>query len=252
MRRLVFALGAAAAAPAVHAEPADPWSYNLGLFSQYASRGISYTHERPALQGTVLYTDPTGWYLGLWVTNVSKDFIHDGSVEDDPFGGYAGTHGDWSYDVGFWRWTFPGARLPVSGQKYDTVELYAQLGWKNFSLRYWREVTDYFGLNSGSAAVDLGVAPNGSSRGSVYWDGNATFNLSETVTLGLHLGRQSVHRYGALSFSEWRVSLGKDLGKGWVADIAFSDTNADPRLYLDAGGMNSSRAKLFGDIKRNF
>jgi uncharacterized protein (TIGR02001 family) len=232
--------------------PAGPWSFNIGLFSQYASRGISYTHEQPALQATALYSHPSGWYAGLWLTNVSRYFIHDGLIESDPFGGYAGSRGDWSYDVGFWRWTFTGASLPVSKRKYDTIELYASIGWKMFSVRVWREMTDYFGLNSQSAPVDAGVPPGGSSRGSIYLEGNASFELPRRFSLGLHLGRQSVHGYPQLSYSEYRVSLDRDLGSGWQADLAFGDTDADPALYQDAGGLNVARAKWFGSIKKTF
>jgi len=233
-------------------QAASPWSFNVGLFSQYASRGISYTHEQPALQATALYTHPSGWYAGLWLTNVSRYFIHDGTVESDPFGGYAGSRGNWNYDVGFWRWTFTGASLPVSKRKYDTIELYASVGWRIFSLRVWREVTDYFGLNSQSAPVDAGLAPNGSSRGSTYLEGNVAFELPRGVTLGLHLGRQSVHGYGRLSYSEYRVNLDKDLGAGWTADLAFGDTDANPALYQDAGGLDVARAKWFGYLKKSF
>jgi uncharacterized protein (TIGR02001 family) len=170
--------------PGAAGAPARPWSFNIGLYSQYASRGISYTHERPAVQATAQYADASGWYAGLWLTNVSRYFIHDGTVESDPYGGYAGSRGDWSYDVGFWRWTFIGASPPVSKRKYDTVELFASIGWKVFSVRYWREVTDYFGLDSKSAPVDAGLPPDGSSRGSIYLEGNASFELPRGFRAG--------------------------------------------------------------------
>lgn len=237
-------------APAADAV-ASPWSGSAGLYSQYVSRGVSYTSERPAVQLNGQYTAASGAYFGLWESNVSSDFLHDATLETDPYGGIAGSLGDFAYDFGFWRWTFLGASLPTSHQKYDTIELYAGGSWKALSLKYWQEVTDYFGLNSLSAA-DWGVPANGSSRGSHYLEGSLSTDLGHGLALSLHYGRQVVHHYDALSFGDWRLQFDQDLGAGWGASLAWSDTNADPRAYPDAKGLNTARGKLYGSIHRSF
>jgi len=232
--------------------PVDPLSCYLGLYSQYVSRGISYTHEGPAVQGGCQYSHPAGWYLGLWLSNVSNSFIAGGSLESDPYGGYAGTVGDISYDLGFWRWTYLGAKLPYSGQKLDTIELYAAVTYKVLNIKYWREVTDYFGVNSVSAPLDGGYAANGSSRGSNYLESTLSFDVSHGYLLGVHAGRQTVQNYGNLSFSEYRLSLDKDLGEGWATGLSYNDTTANPRAYLDYQGQNAARGKWVGYLKKTF
>ena len=61
------------------------------------------------------------------------------------------------------------------------------------------------------------MRPNKSSRGSVYVEANATFDLIEKhhfccfeagkLNLTLHIGHQSVRHYGQLSYTDWRATL---------------------------------------------
>ncbi len=253
-----LALAAALPLAALAEEPAPataapgPWAWTVGLYSQYISRGVSYTSERPAVQGSLQYNFSSGAYAGLWVSNVSDRFLHDATLETDPYGGYAGNWGELAYDLGFWRWTFLGASLPVSRQKYDTVELYAGATWRWLNLKYWQEATDYFGVNSLTAAPDFGLAPNGSSRGSHYLEGNLSVDLGQGNVLGLHAARQVARHYGALDFNDYRISLDHDLGQGWTFSLAYSDTSADPRAYVDADGLNAARGKLLASIHAAF
>ena len=254
---LASAMVAATAAQAATAAdppaaPVEPLSCYLGLYSQYVSRGVSYTHEGPAVQGGCQYSHPTGWYVGLWVTNVSNSFIPGTSLETDPYGGFLGTIDELSYDLGFWHWTYVGGNLPLSGQKIDTVELYAAVTYKVLNIKYWREVTDYFGVNSTSAPLDGGYAPNGSSRGSGYLESTLTFDLGEGYALGVHAGRQQVRNYQNLSFSEYRISLDKDLGSGWATGLSYNDTTANPRAYLDYKGQNAARGKWVGYVRKTW
>lgn len=241
-----------AAAGGAEAAPAGPWSFTAGLYSQYISRGVSYSAEKPVVQGSAQYTTPGGWYLGLWGSNVSRDFIHDGTLETDPYGGYTFTAADIAWDLGFWRWTFVGASLPQSHQKYDTIELYAGATWRWLNLKYWQEVTDYFGLNQLSAASDWGAQPAGSSRGSHYLEGNVNLDLGHGNQLLLHAGRQEVRNYGAFAFSDWRIGVDHDLGSGWTFSLGYSDTTANPHAYVDSDGLNAARGKLMAALHAAF
>src|SRR5947208_1968347 len=61
---------AQAAAPA---EPKSPHSVtgNFGLFSQYIFRGLTQTNRKPALQGGFDYAHASGFYAGIWGSNIS-------------------------------------------------------------------------------------------------------------------------------------------------------------------------------------
>ena len=62
----LLALALSAALPVFAADepvpaPADPLSFNIGVFSEYRYRGISQSRLKPALQGGIDYADPSGF-----------------------------------------------------------------------------------------------------------------------------------------------------------------------------------------------
>jgi uncharacterized protein (TIGR02001 family) len=78
MKTLKLALVAALAMPAMsvfaeeEASSDHSVSYNVWLLhSEYVFRGYTQTHNDPALQGGVDYEHSSGFYLGLWASNVS-------------------------------------------------------------------------------------------------------------------------------------------------------------------------------------
>src|SRR5690349_4325319 len=117
-------LGTFAAPAAVMAEeaaaPASPhtFTYNIGLFSQYIFRGLTQTGTEPALQGGADYSHSSGFYAGVWGSNVSwvRDggYKQDSSLEVDVYGGYKNTIGETgiTYDIGALQYFYPGKELP--------------------------------------------------------------------------------------------------------------------------------------------
>src|SRR4051794_2617592 len=69
-RTLLTAPIIVASLPLFAADPA-PVTGNVGIFSQYVFRGLTQTNEKPALQGGFDYTHPSGFYAGLWGSNIS-------------------------------------------------------------------------------------------------------------------------------------------------------------------------------------
>src|SRR3990172_3983972 len=143
------AMAAALAGPgaALAAEPASPHAFaaNVGLFSQYIFRGLNQTNEDPAVQGGFDYSwnfGPGSFYVGTWLSNIA--WLRDGgqysssSLENDWYLGLKGPIGksDFTYDVGFLYYYYPGTVIPIVGEKGDTQELYGALGWKWFTAKY--------------------------------------------------------------------------------------------------------------------
>ena len=108
-------------------EPASPHTFtgNVGVYSQYVFRGLAQTNGDPAIQGGLDYAHSSGFYLGVWGSNVSwlrenlsvgpapvaiaGTYAQGGSLELDLYAGYKGGIGssDFTYDVGVLKYWYP-------------------------------------------------------------------------------------------------------------------------------------------------
>lgn len=221
-------------------------SANAGLFSQYIFRGISYTQENPAVQGGFDLAHESGAYLGIWGTNVSDLALPNATGEIDVYGGFAKTVDDWTFDVGFLQFIFPGGKYDLAGggtEDLNTLELNAAVTWKFIQLKYSYAVTDYFGFSKKAFGAD--------SDGSDYIELNANYEFMPSWVVNAHVGHQKVKNYDDYDFTDWRVGVTKNFEGGWQAAVAYIDTNADKALYTicdNAGGVQT-RCKDTGDSK---
>jgi uncharacterized protein (TIGR02001 family) len=248
---LCTAISAQTLAPA----PASPHTVtgNLSLVSDYRFRGISQSWRQPAVQGGIDYTHASGLYLGNWNSSVSSNSYNNGaSLEVDLYGGYRFEPAkDWTADIGVLRYLYPGASLnsapaTPTGQKYNNTEIYLGLTRGQFNARLSYAMSDYFGLNSTTSgyAYWSALAARGGSKGTSYLDLNYSVDLGNQLTLGLHLGRTSVRHYGELSYTDYKLSLNKELG-GFNLGLGLVGTHADV-TYYQAGNSAALDPKRLG------
>ncbi|MFH1495098.1 MAG: TorF family putative porin [Pseudomonadota bacterium] len=212
-------------AMAEEAAAASPISANVTLASEYVYRGISQTREKMALQGGFDYAHASGFYAGVWGSNIS--WLEDvgagasSSVEIDLYGGYKGKiNDDFSYDVGYLRYEYPGS-YPAGFVSPNTDELYVAGSYKMFTLKYSHSLSNLFGYDN--------------SKGSSYIDASANFDLGSGFSLGLHAGHQKIKNYSDFSYTDYKVGVTKDFGGGLSVTGAYIDTNADDNLYTVKG-----------------
>lgn len=245
-----------AAAPAV--VPASPHTLttNIGFFTDYTFRGISYTKERGAVQGGFDYAHTSGFYAGVWGTNVNNEALYGNTVELDIYGGYVHSLTEQlSLNVGFLQFFYPdsnhpAAGTPLKGGSPNTTELSAALSYKYFTLKHSYAVTNFFGINDNYGG-------NGSSRGSGYTELNVNYKLPVAdLNLALHVGRQTVRNYSQANYTDWLLGINKDFSiagsTGWNAGLNYTTTNADDSWYVDAKGWEIGNDRLIGYIKRTF
>ncbi len=211
------------------APPASPLSFNVGVVSDYLFRGVSQTHGRPALQGGIDYAHPSGFYVGAWGSYITwvKDFLGSGRTEVDVYGGYKNTVGDFSYDVGYITYNYPGhgSAIPTILANPNTQELYASVGYKWLSAKYSYATSSHFIGWYGGSAYDQ------KTRGSGYLEVNANYDLGDGWTLIGHVGHQKVKSSVTTpaienaNYTDWKLGATKDVGFG-VVGLAYSDTNA--------------------------
>ena len=232
---------AQAAAPAAAPTPEHTFTGNATLVSDYRFRGISQTYKLPAIQAGFDYAHSSGFYLGTWASSVSANSYPNGAgLEWDLYGGYKGTlPGDVGFDVGFLEYYYPGAHYnnPPTNTKTNNTELYGALSYQWFTAKYSHSLSDFFGINSdsfGGACISVGdCLGTGNSRGSGYLDLSANFEIADKLTLGVHLGHQSVKNYTKLAYTDYKIGLTKDVG-GWLFGAAVIGTDAKKGWYTIA------------------
>lgn len=230
--KLLLALLATSSAAFAQTAPAAPETtiaYNVGVVSEYRYRGLGQTKGDPALQGGVDYTHASGVYLGVWGSTIkwikeyasaaSTPYSATGPVEIDLYGGYKGEAAGLAYDVGYLRYQYQGNTLakPTFFSNPNTDEIYGAVTAGIFTAKYSYSLSNLFGtLNS---------------KGSSYFDLSANLDLGNGYTLVPHAGRQLVKNSPAANYSDFSLTLNKDLGKGLTASLAGITTNADKNAW---------------------
>ena len=225
-------------APAA-ADTPNPFSYNIGLVTDYRFRGISQSRRMPALQGGVDFTHGSGLYVGLWASTVRiiRDAGGDGYVELDIYGGYRGKIGEsFAYDVGVLRYQYPNAGLAVTP---NTTEIYGAVTFGPATVKYSHGVTD----------ETFGVA---NSRGSGYLEAAATFDTGFWgLSITPHIGHQRFRNNSVASYTDWSLGVSKEIMAGLTGSFTVVGTNADDTFYT-VGGKNLGRTGVVLGVKYAF
>lgn len=234
---------ASSAVMAQAAAPESSLSFNAGVVTDYRYRGISQSRLKPAVQGGFDYADKSGFYVGAWGSTIKwiKDTpgATDGSFELDIYGGYKGSAGGLSYDLGLLRYEYIGNKGYTPNP--NTTEIYGAVTVGLFTAKYSHALTNTFG--------------NANSKNSTYVDLSAALDLGNGLSLTPHIGRQAIKGPNAsgCSYTDYSVTLGKDLGKGLSASLMAVGTNAQRSCYV-LGTTNKFNGKdsLVAGIKYTF
>ena len=227
----VFAQAAAPAAP----EPDYTLSFNVGAVTDYRYRGVSQTRKKPALQGGADFSHKSGFYLGTWLSTIKwiKDGGGDAPLEWDIYGGYKGTAGPIGYDVGLLRYQYPSHDLAISP---NTTELYVAGTYGPATLKYSHATTNLFGFAN--------------SKRSGYLDLSATFDLGNGWSITPHIGHQKVRNNSPFSYTDYSLTVGKDLGNGLSASAGLVGTDNDN--YIGPNGKNLGNGTVVLGVKYSF
>lgn len=247
---LVVALGAAFALPALADEAAPAVTSNIGIVSDYIYRGLTQTSHSPAVQGGLDYAHGSGFYAGVWGSNVS--WIVDGldgtavasgnkpTLELDTYFGLKGAIvPDVSFDVGAVRYNYLGNSYATRANSglvnADTAEVYGAVGYKFLTFKYSYGVLDRFLM-----------IPN--AGGTSYMDLTAAYPIEGMgLTVTGHIGLQKykgdfvnnsgVYAAGTTidpSCTDYKLGVTKDFG-GYVAGLTYTSTNVTTSAWTSNG-----------------
>ncbi|MFZ2301528.1 MAG: TorF family putative porin [Gallionella sp.] len=241
--------------------PASPHTVtaNVGLVSDYVWRGISQTSHKPAIQGGFDYAHASGFYAGVWGSNIS--WISDtggmngtgsASLELDTYFGFRNSFADdFTYDVGFIRYNYPGsynpaassvAAVPGNVAKADTDEIYGAIGYKWVTLKY------SYGLG---AFLTIPGA-----QGTNYLDLTASYPIADSgFTVAAHVGKQTYKgtyaaglaaftagaaALGTPTYTDYKLGVTKDIS-GYVLGLAYTSTNASSFYTASVGSATGKK-----------
>jgi uncharacterized protein (TIGR02001 family) len=210
-------------------------AYNVGAFSDYRYRGISQTRLKPAFQAGVDWSDGP-FYVGAWASTIRwvKDAGGESNFELDLYGGYKGEIAkDFTYDVGFLTYQYPSNKL---NPKAETYEIYGAVTYGPATVKYSRSVSNLFGFTN--------------SKGSGYLEVAATFEVGAGISLTPHVGRQSVAKNGAASYTEASLTASKDIAKG--LSLSLMAVDARTGAYFGPNGKDLGKRSLVLGLKSTF
>jgi len=268
--KLVLSAVAIASAAFAQTSYADPGvAYNIGVMNEYRYRGLGQTRGKPALQGGLDFDAGNGFYLGAWGSNIK--WIKDqstptqdvkGSVELDLYGGYKFEAGGLGYDVGFLRYQYVGNKLQdaagsgagVTYKNANTNEIYGAVTAGAFMAKYSYAMSNLFG--------NYNFNTSEGTKGSYYLDLSYTLDIGNGMTLVPHVGRQKIKHLedfasGNPSYTDFALTLNKDLGGGLSASVAAIGTNANKDFYTIAPSGSSvnyyqGKSQLVAGLKYTF
>lgn len=224
----VAALAAISVNPAFAEEvgqpnPALQVSGGITVASQYRFRGISLSDEHAALQGTINLNHNSGFYIGVWGSNLDGWGELGGSnLELDVYGGWKGdvTKGV-TLDAGLLYYAYPGSK----GGDFEFFESYAKASG-----------------NIGPVSTTVGAAYAWkqdalADNGNLYLFNDNSLPIKGTpITLTSHIGHSSGGSALAAGghYLDW--SLGATASwKNLTFAVSYVDTNIDEAQALSVG-----------------
>lgn len=210
---------------------------NVGVFSEYMFRGVAQT-TGAAIQGGLDYSHSSGFYAGLWGSNVN--IVAGGGTEAsnelDVYGGFIIKAGDLAIDIG-------GIGYVYSEDKEDNTK-------KDLDF-----AEGYLGLAFGPVAVKGYYSPDyaGLGKESIYGTATITLALNDSVSVFAQAGSLDVEDTD--SYVDFSGGVSKSLADGLSFTLAahstdnrtaFTNTNPVAAPTSDDPKLVISAKKVFG------
>lgn len=203
-------------------------SGNVGVVSEYMFRGISQG-TGAAVQGGIDYAHDSGFYVGLWGSNIDWG---PGTVETDVYAGFSGEAGGFSYDFGATYYYYPEEDETGFDPSANTIEGYVKLGFGPVTLGTFY-TPKWFGAEDGG----------GDDISQLYLNLSAGFPLSDSLSLDAAVGYTSLSdelAFGADvtdSFFDYSIGLSKSVTDAVSASFSIVGTDLqddDPKFLIGA------------------
>jgi uncharacterized protein (TIGR02001 family) len=204
---------------------------NASVVSDYNWRGITQTAGDPAIQGGLDYAHDSGFYAGVWGSNVDFGDCCDENLETDLYFGWSGGE-TLAWNVGLIYYLYPGA----DGLNYP--EIYASLGWEWLTgkISYSNDFGNY-------------------DESAFYLEGNAAYDLPANFGVKAHIGYSDGDgieaAYGEGSYFDWSVGVTYALGN-FTLGLTYADGSDLKTLDGTPGDVATSEGVAIFSIATTF
>ncbi len=248
---------AADATPATAVATPD-WTFpsSIGMVSDYIWRGQTQTWGKPAVQAGIEADHASGLYAGVWGSNVSSHWLPNANLETDWSVGFRNAFAtDFKYDVGGTYIYYPGGNFDkvstttYQSSKLNSLELYASLGWKWFTVKGGYMPTKFYGWNVDNSKPSVGF-PNGNvnagvtgnTNGAYYYMGSVSYDVMPTLNLAAEVGRQTIENSTGLDWTWYKVGATKSFDGGWAVNAFYTGTTGSS-AYENYGSFDNGSDK---------
>jgi uncharacterized protein (TIGR02001 family) len=228
----------------VMADSPHEFSANVALSTDYMYRGGSQTKEQPAISGGFDYAHSSGFYAGLWASNV--DFGDSANIEIDYYGGVAGKFSNGiGWDVGGLYYQYPGVKdIDEAGGDFDFFEV-------NGSLEY--EFSDVQLKPTVGTSFAWSPDYSGESGDSYYVTADLGLSLPYGIGFAFQYGNQMFDSSSMTDYSHYSVGLSKEVAK-FNFDVTWYDEIDDANLFwnLSSDPNNTPAEALVFTVSASF
>ncbi len=127
---------------------------NVAIVSDYVFRGVTQTTNNMTVQGGFDWDTGAGFHFGTWASGVNFADGNAATSELDLYGGYGGSIDNFTYDLGFIYYWYPGA---PGARNYNLWEVYGKAGY-NFGPAAFTASVNYTPDNFGATGDATYVA----------------------------------------------------------------------------------------------
>lgn len=265
----VAALIALSGAQSAFAEDDFTITGNAGMFSDYRFRGISQTNNDIAFQGGFDLTHKSGFYAGIWNSNVGfgGGSANGNGLETDIYGGYTFPVGkDVTLDVGLLKYVYSGTQQQTTQNaneftKFDTLETYFKASAYGFTGAFYYALSDdYFGTSDQSIGT---IAKRADMSGSTYMNLAYKYAFNDKLSLTAAVGKTKFEKPVASnlegtglidSYVDYSIGVTYNLS-GFDLGLTYVDGNKNMEaIAVGAGGFNrdAGRGDVVLSLKKTF
>jgi uncharacterized protein (TIGR02001 family) len=251
---------AAAAPAAAPAAPASPWTIttNVGIYSRYMFRGLSFNGNQMAFQGGVDVAHSSGFFAGSYFSSLKPSVNGGNNLEWDIYGGFthdiiegvSATVGGIYVYYPDGKNTVPASATLSKSSTYSYGELNAAVTWKGITAKANVDVTDYSGVPDSTGTYYLELAYNNTLP---IWDLGYTLHVGHWNQAG-HYAQDFA---ADADYTDWGASINKNFKiagvDGWNTGVGITASNAKDSYYKVPGLYdNLGKTQGYVWLKRTF